>query len=117
MPEVLSHEKDGVLVLQFTAQKILSDPIIAQIGRELLLAADQVPDGKLLIDFSGVIFVSAAIIGKLVLLNKKCACKRFKLCLCSVAPSIKEVFEMTRLDRQIAVYENEAAALSVLSRK
>ena len=36
MPELLSQQKDDVLVVQFTSPKILSDVLIAQIGRELL---------------------------------------------------------------------------------
>ena len=96
MPELLSQQKDDVLIVQFTSQKILSDVLIAQIGRELLELADEA-DGKLLLDFQGVTFMSSAMIGKIVLLNKKCKQNKTTIKLCNIAPSIKEVFEITRL--------------------
>jgi len=97
MPELLSQQKDDVLVAQFTAQKILEDQIIAQIGRELLELADRA-EGRMLLDFQGVNFMSSSMIGRIVMLNKKCK-GTTDLRLCNVSPSIMEVFEITRLDR------------------
>lgn len=116
MPELLSQQKDDVLIVQFTSQKILSDVLIAQIGRELLELADEA-DGKLLLDFQGVTFMSSAMIGKIVLLNKKCKQNKTTIKLCNIAPSIKEVFEITRLNKVFSIYESLDDAIAAFGKK
>jgi anti-sigma B factor antagonist len=116
MPELLSQQKDDVLIVQFTSQKILSDVLIAQIGRELLELADEA-DGKLLLDFQGVTFMSSAMIGKIVLLNKKCKANKTTIKLCNIAPSIKEVFEITRLNKVFSIYESLDDAVAAFGKK
>ena len=110
MPELLSQHKDDVLVVQFTSQKILSDVLIAQIGRELLELADEA-NGKMVLDFQGVTFMSSAMIGKIVLLNKKCKNNKTTIKLCNIAPSIMEVFEITRLNKVFSIYATDEEAL------
>jgi len=91
MSELVSQHKDDVLLIQFTSQKILSDALIARIGRELLELADEA-NGKMVLDFQGVTFMSAAMIGKIVLVKKKCDKDKIQLKCCNLAPCIEEVF-------------------------
>jgi anti-sigma B factor antagonist len=105
-----------VLVIRFTSPRILSDVMIAQIGQELIKLADQA-NGKLLLDFSGVAFMSSAMIGKIVLLNKKCQANKTKVKLCGISPTIREVFEITRLDKVFTIYDDETAALEAFKKK
>jgi anti-sigma B factor antagonist len=116
MPELLSQQKDDVLVVQFTSQKILSDVVIAQIGRELLELADEAND-KMLLNFQGVTFMSSAMIGKIVLVNKKCKANKTAVKLCSISPSIMEVFEITRLNKVFSIYDSEEEALKSFQKK
>jgi anti-sigma B factor antagonist len=116
MPELLSQHKDDVLVVQFTSQKILSDVLIAQIGRELLELADEA-NGKMLLDFRGVTFMSSAMIGKIVLLNKKCKTNKTTIKLCNISSSIMEVFEITRLNKIFSIYDSEEDALAAFGKK
>lgn len=116
MPELLSQQKDDVLVVQFTSPKILSDVVIAQIGRELLELADET-DGKMLLNFQGVTFMSSAMIGKIVLLNKKCKANKTTIKLCNISPSIMEVFEITRLNKVFSIYKSEEEALTAFQKK
>ena len=72
MSSLKSREEDGVLIVNFTDAKILDEARIQQIGTELMemvVAASQ--NKKMLLNFHGVQFMSSAMIGKLVLLNKK----------------------------------------------
>jgi anti-anti-sigma regulatory factor len=71
MPELVLVQKHDMLIAQFTAEKILDDVVIVQIGEELLELADQA-NGKMLLDFQGVAFMSSSMIGHIVVLNKKC---------------------------------------------
>jgi anti-anti-sigma factor len=116
MSHLLTKQKDGVLVVQFTSSKILSETAIAQIGRELLALVDDA-EGKMLLNFHGVTFMSSAMIDKIVLLNKKCGSSKTRVKLCSIAPNIKEVFEITRLSRLFSIYETESDALASFQKK
>lgn len=116
MSDLLSFQRDDVLVIRFTSPRILSDVMIAQIGQELIKLADQA-NGKLLLDFSGVAFMSSAMIGKIVLLNKKCQANKTKVKLCGISPTIREVFEITRLDKVFTIYDDETAALEAFKKK
>jgi len=116
MPELVSQHKDDILLVQFTSQKILSDVLIAQIGRELLELADQA-NGKMVLDFQGVTFMSSAMIGKIVLLNKKCKANNTTVKLCNIAPSIMEVFEITRLNKVFSIFDSMDEALKSFQKK
>ncbi len=116
MSDLAVHRSGEVLVVQFTAQKILTETVIAQIGRDLLALADEA-GGKMLLNFQGVTFMSSAMIGKIVLLSKKCANVKTIIKLCNIAPSIKEVFEITRLNKMFQIHETEADALAAFQKK
>jgi anti-sigma B factor antagonist len=96
MPEILSQQQDDVLIAQFTSQKVYDDTLIAQIGSELMALADQAA-GKMVLDFRGVMFMSSSMIGRTVILNKKCKANKTELRMCNVSPGLMEVFEVTRL--------------------
>lgn len=114
MPQIFSQQKDDVLVAQFTSRKILDDVLIALIGRELLELADQA-EGKMLLDFQGVTFMSSSMIGRIVMLNKKCK-GTTDLRFCNVSPSVMEVFEITRLDKLFNICGSVEDALTTLDR-
>jgi anti-sigma B factor antagonist len=113
MPEVLSQRKDDVLIGTFTSQKILEDTLIAQVRRELLDMADRA-EGKMLLDFQGVTFMSSSMIGSIVLLNKKCR-GRTEIRMCNISPSVMEVFEITRLDKILKICGSLEQALNDLA--
>ena len=56
---------------------------------------------KMVLNFQGVQFMSSAMIGKLVLLNKKCKASEVALKLCQISPNVLEVFKITRLNQQL----------------
>ena len=116
MSETTRHHRDDVLVVAFTRQRILADAVIAQIGRELLELADEA-DSKLLLNFQGVTFMSSAMIDKLVLLSKKCAASKIVVKMCAIAPNIREVFEITRLNKMFSIYDSENDAFKAFSKK
>ena len=53
---------------------------------------------NMLLSFRGVHFMSSAMIGKLVLLNKKAKHSKLNLKFCSISPHVLEVFKTTRLN-------------------
>ncbi len=89
---------DGVVCVYFTSAKILDEATIQQTGTELMQVVEQASKGKkLLLNFQGVQFMSSAMIGKLVLLNKKAKAQGIDLKFCDISPNVLEVFKITGL--------------------
>lgn len=112
MSSLKSREEEGVLVVNFTDAKILDEARISQIGTELMeMVAAATQSKKLLLNFQGVQFMSSAMIGKLVLLNKKAKTSEIDLKFCTISPNVLEVFKITRLNKVFKIYPDEEKAL------
>ena len=100
------------MVVNFTDAKILDEARIQQIGKEMMeMAAAAERNKKLLVNFQGVQFMSSAMIGKLVLLNKKSKAASVDLKFCSISPNVLEVFKITRLNKVFKIVADEEKAL------
>lgn len=117
MSALRTEERGDVLVVYFTEARILDEAMITQIGKDLISAAERATSRRLLLNFHGVAFMSSAMIGKLILLNKKCKSDDIKLQLCSAAPSILGVFKIMNLGKGLAIHANEQAALAAFDKK
>lgn len=117
MASLESREVENVLVVSFTKAKILDQGTIDQIGTELLECIDRTPDGKVVLNFGGVSFMSSGMIGKLVLFNNKCKSSDVKLKLCSISDNLMEVFKITRLNKVFDIYKSEDKAVAAFEKK
>ena len=117
MSSLQLEEHDDVLVVKFTDAKILDDARIQQIGKELLDMTGQAPSGKVVLNFQGVAFMSSAMIGKLVLLNKKCKSTKIDLKLCDISPNVNEVFKIMRLNKVFEIYKDQEKAVKAFDKK
>jgi anti-sigma B factor antagonist len=105
-------ENGDVVVVSFNDSKILDESVIRQIGEEFKkLTTEAAAERKLLLKFSGVGFMSSAMIGQVMRLAKQCKADKIDLKLSDIVPGIMEVFQLTRLDKILAIYPNEADAL------
>jgi anti-anti-sigma regulatory factor len=66
----------------------------------------------MLLDMGGVAFMSSAMIGKIVLLNKTCKAKKTAMKICNISASVMEVFELTRLNKLFSIYGSAEEALA-----
>ncbi len=55
--------------------------------------------------------LSSAVLGKLIALHKSLRANKGSLKLCSIAPPVHEVFEITRLDKVFDIHKTETEAL------
>ncbi len=85
---------------------------IQHIGRELQEAAAQAVHKKLLLNFENVSFMSSDMIRKLVMLDKTCKTSSIQLRLCNLAPNVREIFKITKLDKMFSIEGNKAEALA-----
>ncbi|MDP6446954.1 MAG: STAS domain-containing protein [Pirellulaceae bacterium] len=112
-----SQAEEGVLVVNFTDAKILDEAKIQAIGKELMECVGNASDGKLLLDFTGVAFLSSAMIGKLVLVNKKCKSADIKVKFCNISDNVMEVFKITRLHKVFDIQKDSEKALKSFDKK
>jgi anti-sigma B factor antagonist len=115
MSAVRSQRKDGVLIVTLTVEKILDDALIIQIGRELFRLADQA-GGKMLLDFQGVTFMTSSMIGKVVVLSKKCKSIDTEFRMCNVPATVIDVLDKRRLNSVFKIFDSQEEALSDLAR-
>jgi anti-sigma B factor antagonist len=119
MSSLRTQEVEDVLVVYFTDAKILDEARIAQIGQELMAAAASAAQKqkKMVLNFQGVQFMSSAMIGKLVLLNKKCKTDEVVLKMCNISANVLEVFKITKLNKVFEIFDTEDKAVKSYSKK
>lgn len=105
-------EVGGVSVVRFVDRRILDASNIEELGDELfaLVEADHLK--SLLLNFTGVEFLSSAALNKLIILDKKVKSSGGKLVLCDLRQEIKEVFAITRLDQLFNIANSEQEGLA-----
>lgn len=96
---------NGVVRASFTSTEVTGDEMIQQAGRELMDVVDAAAETKkLVLSFKGVEFMSSAMIGKLVLLNKKAKSRGVQIRFCDIiSPNVLEVLIITRLDKTFRI--------------
>ena len=100
-----------IAVVNFVDKKILDEQNIQMIGDDLFRLVDELGRRKILLNFGNVEFLSSAALGKLITLNRKVQAVRGKLVLCNISKEIREVFEITKLDKLFTILPDEQAAL------
>lgn len=105
------EDQGDIAVVNFVDKKILDEQNIQMIGDDLFRLVDELGRRKILLNFRNVEFLSSAALGKLITLNRKVQAVRGKLILCGISAEIKEVFQITKLDKLFTIHGDEQAAL------
>ena len=102
----------AVVVAEFTKGELKDE-------REILRVLDKLGDlvekrnkVQLLLNLSGVTYISSSGLGAIVSLMKKIAAKEGGMKICCLRPDVREVFEVMQLDRIIPVVDTEQEALA-----
>lgn len=111
MGEIFSVKKSGdVAILEILKQEITMYEI-DKVKKEFSEIIEK--DSKnLLVNFKKLEFISSLVIAALVYIHKKVKEKSGRLKFCELNPKVKEIFEVTDLDKVFEVYPTENAALS-----
>jgi anti-sigma B factor antagonist len=113
----MTQVKNDVKVVYFTDARILDEHKINQLNEELNKVVDGSAGGKLLLNFADVHFMSSAVLGKLVSINRRCKEDKINLKMCQISPDIKKVFEITKLNKVIDIYDTEEKALAAFNKR
>jgi anti-sigma B factor antagonist len=105
-------EVGDVTVIRFRDHKIVEDLNIQELAQEMFQLVEKDRHEKILLNFSGVDFLSSAALGKLITMDKKVKAAGGTLKLSNIKPEIYEVFAITKLNRLFDIKDEEADALA-----
>jgi anti-anti-sigma factor len=102
---------EGVLVVHFVDDKIVSDETIEAVGDELFGLVEDAGASRLLLDFRDVSLLSSSALASLMRLDRRLKQKHGSLKLCGLKPVQMELFRVTGLDRVFELFPDEQSAL------
>jgi anti-sigma B factor antagonist len=86
----------------------------------VLMAAYEAAGGKgasrIVLNFAGLEYMNSGGIGMLVTLLVRANRQRHQLAACGLSAHYREIFELTRLDEAITIYDDEQSALAGAAR-
>ena len=100
-----------VHIVEFLETKILDQMMIDRIKNEILAMVEEAGHPKFLISFENVKYISSAVLGMLMTVNKHIAAKKGELRLAAIDQSLMEVFTLTRLDKILKIFKTSEDAL------
>lgn len=104
-----------VSVVKFQDRKILDEASIQELGLELFGLVEHDNRKSILLNFTGVEFLSSAALGKLITLDRKVKSHKGRLKLCEIRPEILEVFQITKLNKVFDIRTDEAEAIAAFA--
>jgi anti-sigma B factor antagonist len=105
-----------VTVVRFTCAAIRDQVMVQALGEELLKLAFGRPERPcLLLNFRDVTYLSSAMLGKLIGLQKQAQAAGGRLALCELDQNLCAVFEVSQLDKRFAIYADETEALGTFA--
>ena len=113
---IMGAQIGDVCVVNFLTSQVLDEMNVQQLGQELNDLVDKEGKTKIVINFSKIKFLSSAVLGKLIALNKKMTAQKGRLAFCTINADIMQVFKITRLDKLIDIYDDEDNAVKGISK-
>ncbi len=108
---LMIHRMNDVYVIDFTDRAILEQRNIDRVESELMDLAETAGWPKFVLSFQGVRSVSSSVLGMLMSVNKKVQSLKGELRLANIDPRILEVFQLTKLDKVLKIYDTTQDAL------
>jgi len=111
-PKLTTSKVGATTVVRLAGPRITDQVYINELGDELVLLLEQSQPHDLLLDLEEVELLSSSMLGKLIRLLKRTRQAKGRLRLCSIRPSIHEVFEITQLHKVFEIYPDANEALA-----
>jgi anti-sigma B factor antagonist len=109
--ELLVFEQRGqIWVGTVRTNSVLGAGNVVEFGNEVLGFIQRHPGLNLLLNFENVDYLSSAVLTELLRINKAITDTNGRLRLCAVSPVIREVFEITNLDKIFVIHSDGVAA-------
>ena len=111
-PKLTVSKSGSTTVVHLVGPRITDQVYINELGDEMVAVLARAAPPLLLIDLEDVEFLSSAVLGKLIRLYKRARQAGGRVRLCAIRPSIREVFEITQLDKVFEIYPDADEALA-----
>jgi anti-sigma B factor antagonist len=109
----IAHEHDGeVIVVKLTGRLDSSTAKAAEDGLSAAIAGAEGP--RVVIDLTGLTYVSSAGLRVLLLTDKKIKAAAGRLALCGLGASVREVFTISGFDTLLALQPGRSAAIAAV---
>jgi anti-sigma B factor antagonist len=99
-------------VVGFRDSQLVHPEVVREIGDQLYRLVSDGGHRQLLLNFGSVEFMSTALMGKLVGLNRLVAQSEGRMKICGLNPVVREAFRITQLDRVFEIHESLQGALA-----
>jgi len=110
-PKLAVSKTGKTTVIRLAGPSITDQVYINELGDELVAVLEKAVPPDLLVDLNDVEFLSSSVLGKLIRLLKRTRQVNGRLRLCSIRPSILDVFEITQLNKVFEIYPDAAEAM------
>jgi anti-anti-sigma factor len=113
---IQTQDQGGVTIVRFKDRQLFDEPTVREVGEELLALLPEGEPCKIVLDFTGVDLVSSAMLGKLIVLQRRIAEPGGKLRICEISPNVYSVLKSTNLVRFFQTCRDTGEALEALAR-
>ncbi len=108
---LMVQRQGDVYIIEFMDTRILDQLAIDKIKNEILALVEKSGVPKFVISFENVKYISSAVLGMLMTVNKTIAKEKGELRLAAIDNSLMEVFKLTRLDKILKIYDTTDNAM------
>ena len=114
-PKIAVTHKNNITIAQLLDEEILEENTINDITASLFAVVAENQGVKLLVTFTRVKHFSSSALGMLIRLNKRVGEAGGELKLCSISPSLYEIFVITKLNKLFEIYDDQEQAMNSFS--
>ena len=114
-PKIAVEYAGNATIAVLTAKKILREDEVAALEASMMPLIEAESGVNLVIDFSGVEFLTSSVLGLLIRISKRVYQAEGQLALCNIIPKILEIFKITRLTNIFDIYDDIETATKALS--
>jgi anti-sigma B factor antagonist len=103
LTRIATSSVEDATVVRFLDHRVFDDATVREVGDQLLDLQARRRELPLILDFSGVELVSSAMLGKLILLQRRVDAAAGRMRLCELTEGVRAVFRSTNLERLFAI--------------
>ncbi len=103
-----------VAIAALSSSEITDDDNIEILGRELFALVDEYECPKIVIDLSGVAYITSSVLGKFITLHRKQSRNEGRLVLCNLESGVANTLHTSRLNTYFTTADDIPAAMNCL---
>jgi anti-anti-sigma factor len=103
---------NGVAIVGFVDTYLQSTEIVQETSDQIFDLLKTNGYERMLLHFDGVRFLSSEMIAEIVKLHRRMTQFKGRMRLCGLAPTLRDVFRVSHLDRLLEIFDTEKEALT-----